>query len=204
MPDPNFFARLGLFVVKDFFAPELCARLRLEARSAARAQALAYFKGDAGIGIVDENFRRAKLVKVSKQTRRSVEQHLIAVKPMVEKHFNLPLGGCQDPGFLAYKEGDFFRPHRDISDDPGCPKALKERRVSVVIFLNDQSVEPEPDSYCGGSLIFYGLIDDPRWKEYGFPLVGERGLLIAFPSEAYHQVSTVTHGERYTIVSWFV
>src|SRR6266850_6689211 len=180
MPNSDFFARLGLFVIKDFLEPEFCKELRLEARSKTHSQALTY-KGDAGTMLVDEDFRRAKSVKVSKQTRQSVAEHLLSVKPALEKHFNLTLRDCQRPDFLVYKEGDFFQPHRDINDQPECPQVLKERRVSVVIFLNGQAEEPKSESYCGGSLIFYGLIDSPRWKEYGFPLVGETGLLIAFP-----------------------
>jgi SM-20-related protein len=203
MPKSDFFSRLGLFVRKEFFDAELCHRLRLEASSAQQRPALTY-KGGMGTGMVDENFRRTKSVKVSKQTRLSVAQHLLAVKPALEKHFNLTLLDCQSPDFLLYKEGDFFQPHRDINDHPESPQTLKERRVSVVIFLNDQTEEPRPDAYSGGSLVFYGLIEDPRWKEYGFPMVGERGLLVAFPSDAFHRVSTVTQGERFTIVSWFV
>jgi SM-20-related protein len=203
MSNSDFFSRMGLFVRREFFDAELCQRLRLEASSARHTQALTY-KDGMGVGIVDENFRRAKAVKVSGQTRLSVADQLLAVKPTLEKHFNLPLLDCQRPDFLVYKEGDFFQPHRDINDQPESPQIVKERRVSVVIFLNDQTKEPKPESYCGGSLIFYGLFDNPRGKEYGFPLVGERGMLIAFPSDTVHQVSTVTQGDRYTIVSWFV
>lgn len=204
MPSADFFARLGLFIVKGFFNAEICKKLRYEARSATQTQALTYYKGDIATSIIDENVRRTKSVKVSKQTRLIVEEHLLAVKPLVERHFNLAINGCQTPDFLVYKAGDFFRPHKDVNDDPECPDELKRRRVSAVIFLNGQAEETEPDSYRGGSLTLYGLVDDQRWKEYGFQLVGEEGLLIAFPSDVYHQVSVVTEGERYTIVTWFV
>jgi SM-20-related protein len=32
---------------------------------------------------------------------------------------------------------------------------------------------------------------------------GETGALIAFPSEMLHEVTPITRGERFTIVSWF-
>jgi SM-20-related protein len=34
-------------------------------------------------------------------------------------------------------------------------------------------------------------------------LIGEPGLLVAFRSDVLHEVEAVTHGERYSIVSWF-
>jgi SM-20-related protein len=33
--------------------------------------------------------------------------------------------------------------------------------------------------------------------------VGEPGLLVAFRSDTVHEVLPVTHGERFTVVSWF-
>jgi SM-20-related protein len=104
--------------------------------------------------------------------------------------------------FLIYREGDFYKPHIDNDPDPNVDDAYSRRRVSVVIFLNDQAETPGPDCYCGGSLTFYGLIDYPRWQTYGFPLFGESGLLIAFSPDVVHEVLPVTYGERHTIVSW--
>jgi SM-20-related protein len=78
------------------------------------------------------------------------------------------------------------------------------RRVSAVIFLNGASEEPSPDVYGGGSLSFYGLLqDDPKGQGVGLPLVGSAGALVAFPSHMIHGVTPVTHGRRYTIASWF-
>jgi predicted 2-oxoglutarate/Fe(II)-dependent dioxygenase YbiX len=57
--------------------------------------------------------------------------------------------------------------------------------------------------YNGGKLILYGLIPTPDWEHYGFPVTAETGLLIAFRSDIFHEVTPVTAGERFTIVSWF-
>jgi predicted 2-oxoglutarate/Fe(II)-dependent dioxygenase YbiX len=75
--------------------------------------------------------------------------------------------------------------------------------VSAVIFLNSAADAREPLSYGGGALTLYGLIDDLAWRGYGFPLVGEQGLLIAFRSYVLHEVTVVTGDERYSIVTWF-
>jgi SM-20-related protein len=78
------------------------------------------------------------------------------------------------------------------------------RRVSAVIFLNESSEEPAPEKYGGGSLAFYGLLqDDPKGQGIGLPLIGSPGSLVAFPSQMIHGVNPVTHGRRYTIASWF-
>jgi SM-20-related protein len=102
---------------------------------------------------------------------------------------------------LIYQEGDFYSVHADGGKDGDVP-TTRERKVSVGIFLNAQTEQPAEGTYCGGSLTFYGLIDDPRWHTYGFPLKSEPGLLIAFRSDVPHQVPPVTHGKRHTIVSW--
>ena len=41
-------------------------------------------------------------------------------------------------------------------------------------------------------------------RQVGLPLVGESGLLVAFDSNLTHAVTPVTHGERYTVVTWLV
>ncbi|MCA1578026.1 MAG: 2OG-Fe(II) oxygenase [Acidobacteria bacterium] len=43
----------------------------------------------------------------------------------------------------------------------------------------------------------------PGSSEPKFHFVGERGTLIAFRAETTHEVTPVTHGERYSMVSWF-
>ena len=48
-----------------------------------------------------------------------------------------------------------------------------------------------------------GLMADPRWKSVGLGLSGEEGVLVAFRSELLHEVVPVTHGQRYTLVTWY-
>ena len=73
-----------------------------------------------------------------------------------------------------------------------------------MVFLNGDTPEDQA-GYSGGSLIFYGLMDDDASAEsVGLPLAGEAGLLVAFPPHVIHSVSPVTAGERYTVVTWFV
>ena len=76
---------------------------------------------------------------------------------------------------------------------------LKTMAVSIpdctVLFLNDD--------YTGGALTLYGLVDDPKWRDYGFAVAPAPGLLVAFPSDMLHEVTPVIAGERCTVANWF-
>ena len=106
--------------------------------------------------------------------------------------------------FLRYGERDFYRAHRDSTTDRHAADYLRQRRVSVVVFLNQEADQGGPDTYGGGALRFYGLMDDPLLKDRGLALTGEPSLLIGFRSDTLHEVTPVTRGERLTIVTWFL
>ena len=201
MPNADFFALLRMFVRRGFFDAALCAQLRNEIRSVDRTAATVRRQGS--VYAVDPQIRSAQWGEVSRSSISLVESRLLALQQEVARHFDLALAGCQPPQFLAYRPGDFYRPHRDSSSEPDAARRAKERRVSVIIFLNSESGERREDSYGGGSLTFYGLLSDSRSESFGLPLAGEEGLLIAFRSEIVHEVTPVTDGERYTIASWY-
>jgi len=204
MPNSNFFARLGLFVVEDFFDQSMCDLLRCEMAAGNHTQAK-IVAGTTGLEKVNAVVRSTKDVNVSAATAALVESRLRLLKPKLESHFNLTLDDCEKPQFLTYQPGDFFRPHRDGDDDPRKPEYISKRRVSLIVFLNNESGEcrPETGTYSGGSLTLYGLINKPQWSKYGFKMSGKAGVLIAFRSEMFHEVTAVTAGERHTIASWF-
>jgi predicted 2-oxoglutarate/Fe(II)-dependent dioxygenase YbiX len=60
------------------------------------------------------------------------------------------------------------------------------------------------DGYGGGELVLYGLIDDPKWQKFGFPIVATPGLLIAYRSNQMHEIKPIKFGQRYTIVAWLL
>ena len=132
--------------------------------------------------------------------REVIETRLRAILPLVAEHFAVPLHGLQEPEFLLYRRGDFFRPHQDNSIDRRYGIDLRRRAVSAVLFLNAQSRLPEPDAYCGGELRLYTPRDPAR--PY-IPIGGNPGRLVAFRSATIHEVRPVTHGERYTVAAWF-
>jgi len=196
----EFFTRFGLYAQREFLSPDVCAGVRAEMRSATSAPA-PVAEGEAG-DAVDETHRRTKLADVSADTAAQIGSALQNALPTLAQHFDRKLVGMQQPQFLLYGEGNFFRPHRDDSEKQDAPGFVRQRSISAVVFLNDAT--EESDGYSGGSLTFYGLMDDSAdGQRVGLPVASETGLLIAFPSDLLHAVSAVTAGERYTIVTWF-
>src|SRR5215831_3483487 len=200
MPRPDFFGRLGLFVIEGFFDADLCQRVLHEVQSATQIP-VSVLDGYTFEERVKEDTRRTRRGTVGATSERLVESRLAAVKPSLESHFGVTLEGCEKAQFLVYGEGDFFRPHRDRDDEPGKPRYIRDRKVSVTIFLNDERTGAP--AYRGGALTFYGLITDPRWEKYGFPLTGEAGTMVAFRSDVLHEVAPVDEGHRYSVVTWF-
>ncbi len=107
----------------------------------------------------------------------------------------------EGPQFLVYRPGDFFRPHRDRAVEPE-DDVTKRRRISIVVFLNGTGETILPETFDGGALTFYGLLDDPRLRAVGYPLRAETGLLVAFRSDILHEVTPVSRGERHSVVAW--
>lgn len=198
--DPAFFARFGLYVDPEFLDADAVARVRDAVHAATLVEATVE---DEGKLEVDRSHRKTRVAKVDQDTSDFVRERLNERRGQLADHFDLPLDDCEKPQFLVYREGDFFRPHRDSSDKDA--DEASERRVSAVVFLNDPAAEPADGVYGGGSLSFYGLLqDDPKGEGVGLPLVGKAGSLVAFPSAMIHGVSPVTHGERYSIATWFL
>jgi predicted 2-oxoglutarate/Fe(II)-dependent dioxygenase YbiX len=196
MPQAEFFSRLGLFVREGFLDERRCAELSAEMRAVEGE--MASLKVDAGEATVDEEIRRTKFAHVSAGSMESMSEGLEGVRPSLEQHFSLELADLTGPQFLVYKTGDHFQAHTDN-------KLLTRRRITFVVFLNRQSDDPGPDTYGGGTLSLYGLLNqDERAQGIGLPVSAEVGSLIAFRSELVHSVSPVTHGERCSLVGWFL
>jgi SM-20-related protein len=182
-----------LFVVAEFLDPSLRDAIVAEMKTAGGSAATVY--GSAASGVVDESARRTFRVKPSPDTVTLVIQKLLGVKDAIEKHFGVVLKECEEPQFLRYREGDFFVAHQD--GNTGMLRLDTEQRlISTVIFLSRESESPEAGTHCGGSLVFRNFGEQTRF-------IAEPGMIVAFRSETTHEVTPVTHGERYSIASWY-
>lgn len=200
MPSASFFASLGLFVLKNFLDAELCSDLRLEMQAASGSPATV---GITQEEIVDETVRHVTWAKVSSESKSLLGTRLLGVQTELALHFGVALNGFEKPQFLVYREGCFYAQHQDSSEDAAALDYIKSRKISVVIFLNDESETPKEEYYGGGQLTFFGLLKDEPWQKCGLPLAAEAGLLVAFCSDIQHEVQPVIHGTRYTIVTWY-
>jgi SM-20-related protein len=192
---------LGIYTDEEFFDQPTCERLKAEMHAGVQARAKVYERGRDRT--LDESKRSTLQVQVSPRTRAFVEESLMERLPLLRRHFELEATECQEPTFLIYRPGDFFEPHRDLSTDERAPGFVKRRSISTIIFLSDEAAGEGPGEYAGGSLAFYGLLADPRCERIGIPVRGKTGMLVAFRSGVFHQVTPVTRGERFTVVSWF-
>ena len=204
MPGPEFFRKLGLFVQPGFLDGATCARIRDEMRRVAADKQMVVRERRAyeGENVLNESGRRVWGARITGATEIFVSAELKALKPRLARYFKVPLGACAGPNFLRYEVGGIHTPHRDVS--PDSPSLIRDRKVSIVIFLNGpQTTRTDEDTYGGGELILYGLLDGPDWEKCGFPVPSSPGLLLAYPSDVQHEVRPVTSGQRFTIVAWF-
>jgi len=143
--------------------------------------------------------RKATRLTVSDAAEEAVRGVLEANRAAIADHFGRALDGCEEPQFLRYVPGDYFVAHQD-GNTPVIHDHTRFRKVSVVIFLSEQSEQPREGAYSGGSLVLHGPHGRP---ELQVALAPAPGTLVAFPSEATHEVLPITGGERLSIVSWY-
>jgi SM-20-related protein len=199
MNEYDIFARLGLYLKRDFLDASLCEEVRAQMES--HPSEAGYVKSLDKGEIIDASLRRTWVAQVPVRYARTIRDRLEDLKPDLEAHFNLQLKLQEKPQFLLYEPGGHYAPHRDVPSEQVESRArIKGRLVSIVVFLNDRT---GPQPYSGGELTFYGLVSDPQWKDYGLPLEAQVGLLVAFRSDTLHEVRPVTCGKRYTLATWF-
>lgn len=162
-------------------------RVRRELRATAGALANVYgVRAD-----IDTNVRSVRKLDVEPELRDLVTQKFNDVRPRLERHFGIEVSCCEELQFLRYLPGDFFVAHQD-GNTPLIRDDSMHRRISAVLFLDD--------AYEGGSLVFHGRYPDYDQRQV---VRATPGTLVAFRSETTHEVTPVTNGERYTIVTWY-
>lgn len=194
MPPPRVFRDLGLFVHADFLDPVMRVALAVRASAAPHAPAVVEAGSDTA---VDPDVRRAEEVTALDDALTPLDRRLDALTPALARHFGVTLGSAEPLGMLRYGPGSFYRAHRDRSS--GTP-GTRERAVSVVVFVNGRDGD---ELYAGGALRFYGLMGEGPLADVGLDMDPAAGTLVAFRSDAIHEVTPVTAGVRYTLVTWF-
>ncbi len=188
-------AALDLFVERGFLGPAALAEVFAAVRASEGRPATVYGRGDSGA--VDERMRRTTRVSPPREVEELVGRLLLSRMAAAAGHFGLDLTELEEPQFLRYGPGDHFVAHQD--GNTGLLRSEREeRKVSAVIFLNNQAENPAPHTYRGGTLVFH-----PRGTPERVRFAGEAGTLVLFRAETTHEVEPVTRGERFTIASWY-
>ena len=188
---------IDILLIRNILDAATVHTMVAELRGASGGPAVVY--GTAASGAVESRVRKVTRIALSPDARARLTRQLMDHRGELDDHFGLSLTSCEDPQVLRYETGDFFVAHQD-GNTPLVYDDSRFRRVSVVIFLSRQSVEPEPGTYGGGELVLHG---SAHTGDAPIRLAPEPGTLVAFRSETTHEVVPVVHGERYTIVSWF-
>jgi SM-20-related protein len=184
-----------LFIERGFLGPAALAEVLAAVRASSGRPATVYGREDSGA--VDERVRRTTRVSPPAEIDALVRRLLLARKRAAEERFGQTLDELEEPQFLRYEPGDHFVAHQD--GNTGLLRSEREdRKVSAVIFLNNQTDAPGPDTYGGGTLVFHPRGAGPRLR-----FAGEAGTLLLFRAETTHEVEPITHGERFTIASWY-
>lgn len=178
-------SHFGLFLNRNFLDAETCAKLLVEVNSSPTTQAPVYIEGTEGT--IHEDVRKTTSLHPSDETISEMWNRLFQQKPLLEQHFGVSLTDCERPQFLRYEKGDFFVRHQDGNTKQLDFDHLRVRRISIVVFLNDD--------FNGGELKFSDTTT--------FDLFGETGTLVAFRADVFHEVCPVASGERFTMITWF-
>jgi SM-20-related protein len=179
-----------VLVVANAVDAATCAAMVGELRVAESSAATTYGRQDRGRE-VNVSARRTTRVTPSIATRSAVERLLRDAMPSIATHFGIAVTELEEPQFLRYREGDFFVAHQDGNTPLLLADATNVRRISTVLFLS------EPEAYEGGALVFHHTYEDRE------PVTPPAGTLLAFRAETTHEVTVLTRGERFTVVSWY-
>jgi len=189
-----------LLLLEDFLDPPARDAVLADVRAAAGAAAPVHGIGRTGVA---PRVRHATQLEVSEAIRGLIDRRLTDLKPALTERFGVALSGHEPPQFLRYETGGFFVAHQD-GNTPVIRDRTLDRRISIVIFLNTQTPEPDSEplagSYTGGELVFHASYPNIGTRQ---TVAGAAGSLLAFRSETTHEVTMVTGGERYTIATWF-
>jgi predicted 2-oxoglutarate/Fe(II)-dependent dioxygenase YbiX len=183
-------------LLENFLDPPARDAVLTDARAAAGAAATVHGHGRTE---AVPRVRHATQLAVSDATRGLVDRRLSDLAPALTERFGVALSAHESLQFLRYETGGFFVAHQD-GNTPLTRDRTRDRRISIVIFLNDQAIENLPGGYTGGELLFHAPYPHGDVRQ---AVAGAAGSLLAFRSETTHEVTMVTAGERYTIATWF-
>ena len=162
----------------------LCNLLCEEMRKAPQSNTTSFDSNGAGLIEDVEYTKRKDVLTLPDEILEKLEKKLVGKIPELEEQFGIEIKGLQQITPSIYSTGDYAGPHTDNPPIAGVPDHIRNRKASIVIFLNEESVVEKEGAYCGGNLTFYGLVEGETFKNVGVPVVGEEGMFIAFSAQS--------------------
>lgn len=127
------------------------------------------------------------------------EKIIKCINEVNAEYFGFTLKFIENLQFTEYTEQSkgFYSKHNDCGDRFDVANFVDIRKLSFTIQLSDVS------DYEGGELkIYNGKKSIYTNKEEFVVAKKDKGTIIFFPSNATHEVTPVTKGNRYSLVSW--
>ena len=97
------------------------------------------------------------------------------------KNYNFNITGVKEISILKYDTGDFYYKHMDMENHDS------ERKLSLIV--------PLSNDYEGGDTLFFTSNNPVKMPK-------ESNIATFFPSYMIHEVTEITRGIRYSLVSW--
>jgi len=194
--DRSVFASVGIFVRERLLPAATSTALTERALAAVGEPGVVGVEGGAAVA---RDARRVDTIEMADRWSVDLDRRFAVLRPEMETYFGLPLDWMEPITVLRYREGDFYRAHRDRVRS--LDAFYRTRRVSAVLFVNDASYPPGQGGFTGGALRFHGL-GGPSGS-MALDVQPRAGTFIAFRSEILHEVRPVTAGERITAVAWY-
>ena len=195
MSTANLLRKLGIYVVEDFFLADECLSFCEQMLSSEKTKAATYSE-KAKQERFDENIRKTSYCDVLNASNVAIISRIQGIKPQLETFFKTQLSDSfERPKYLHYSEGDFFSPHTDDQ---------LNRKINITINLNSQGKDSSGNGYEGGALQLYGLMKHKGFANRGIAAPTTAGCLIAYPVDIVHEVTPITYGARFSIVSRYL
>ena len=189
MKHNDLFSALNIKIWPQALEPTICEEILMEINSKMETNEILLKELDT---------RKTYKHELSQQLFDKIFQKLnTEIRPHLEEFFDMPLTYSQPLQALVYTDGHFFKPHRDDTESVD----RKYRKLTTVIFLNQQGKSEGQGDYGGGDLNLVGLFEKHPSK--GFPVPNTQGSMVAFRSDVIHEVTPVLWGNRGTLVMWF-
>lgn len=193
MKNSDLFTALGIKIKENALPISFCNRLLEEIKKGKKEEVLKVKVRN------DKQFRKTYKPKLPVLLQQQLLNKIkTSLQPELEFFFSTPLKPFEPIQFLYYDQGHFFKPH---TDDQKTGNGSDYKKITVVIFLSEQSDEIGQPDFGGGNLNLYGLFKKNPYKPFPVPI--KKGLMVAFKSDVIHEVTQIEWGHRCNLVIWF-